>query len=172
MKTTLVLSLIGPDKAGLVEMLSKTLANRQANWLECSMSQLAGKFAGLLTVNIDSDQVEALTQDLNQLGAQGLKVTTESCREQQPEKQLVSLTLELVGHDKHGLIRDISQALSQNNIRFDNLHTEIVSGSMSAEPMFKATAQLLAPKGLDYDKLQESLEGIAPNMMVDITINA
>ncbi|MGB4246421.1 MAG: ACT domain-containing protein, partial [Pseudohongiellaceae bacterium] len=48
MATYLVLTIIGDDKPGLVELLSETIARHSGNWLESNMSHLAGKFAGIL----------------------------------------------------------------------------------------------------------------------------
>ena len=60
MNTYLVLTVIGDDKPGLVESLSSVIADHQGNWLESSMSQLAGKFAGILKVSVNKDHAQAL----------------------------------------------------------------------------------------------------------------
>ena len=55
-------------------------------------------------------------------------------------------------------------------INVERLSTELVSGSMSAEELFKAQAEILAPSNTDLDELQEALESIASDLMVDITL--
>ena len=82
-----------------------------------------------------------------------------------------SFTLELVGHDKPGIVREISQALAKRHINVERLSTELTSGSMSAELLFKASADLSASTDADLDELQEALEAIASDLMVDITLN-
>ena len=52
MNTYLVLTVIADDKPGLVETLAEVIADHKGNWLESSMSQLAGKFAGILRVSV------------------------------------------------------------------------------------------------------------------------
>ena len=47
---SLVLTVIGADRPGLVEALSKTVADHGASWLESRMAHLAGHFVGLLRV--------------------------------------------------------------------------------------------------------------------------
>ena len=44
--TDLVLTLIGPDRPGLVEAVAEVVARHGGNWLESRMAHLAGKFAG------------------------------------------------------------------------------------------------------------------------------
>jgi len=170
--TSLVLTVIGPDKPGLVELLAQTIADHQGNWLESGMSRLAGKFAGILITEVPAEQVEALEAALAALKSQGLKVVAERSVEPAAENNAQSFTLELVGHDKPGIVRDISLALSQRKVNVERLSTELVSGSMSAEELFKANADLTAAADADLDELQDALEDIASDLMVDITLNS
>lgn len=41
----LVLTLIGPDRPGLVEAVADTIAARGGNWVESRMARLGGQFA-------------------------------------------------------------------------------------------------------------------------------
>ncbi|MGY8869483.1 MAG: glycine cleavage system protein R [Pseudomonadales bacterium] len=169
--TSLILTVIGPDKPGLVECLSQTIAAHDGNWLESALSRLGGKFAGILVIKVPKAKAAGLTSALLELEKSGLKIIAEAADEQDRPSTLQSFTLELIGHDKPGIVREISQALAQRHINVESLSTELVSGSMSAELLFKAQAQLLAPESLDFDDLQSAIESIASDLMVDITLN-
>jgi glycine cleavage system regulatory protein len=169
--TSLVLTVIGPDKPGLVEQLSKTILQHKGNWLESGFSRLGGKFTGILVVSVDEEQVAPLQASLQNLQTSGLRITAEVSDDSERSETLRPLTLELIGHDKPGIVKDISQALASRQINVESLNTELVSGSMSAELLFKAEAHLLAPETLDIDELQSALENIASDLMVDITLN-
>jgi glycine cleavage system regulatory protein len=169
--TSLVLTVIGPDKPGLVERLSNTVLTHEGNWLESGLSRLGGKFAGIVLVDVPEAQVTPLTEALQALAGAGLKVAVEHSDEPSATTDFQPLTLELIGHDKPGIVRDISTALANRKINVEHLDTELVSGSMSAELLFKAQASLLAPPDVDIDDLQDALEGIASDLMVDITLN-
>ena len=52
MQTLLVLTVIGEDKPGLVESMAQAITDNSGNWLESSLSQIAGKFAGVLVVSV------------------------------------------------------------------------------------------------------------------------
>lgn len=170
MMTSLVLTVIGPDKPGLVEILSQTIARHNGNWLESGMSRLGGKFAGILIVSVPTDDANTLEQALGELQGQGLKVTIERSEEAGSDTSRSPIQLELVGHDKPGIVREIAQALAARHINVESLDTELTSGSMSGEQLFKAEASLLAPEDLDLDELQQALEAIASDLMVDITL--
>ena len=79
MSTYLVLTVIGDDKPGLVEMLADTVARHSGNWLESNMSHLAGKFAGILRVSVADAHADALIQDLQKLSS-ALKLVVEKVR--------------------------------------------------------------------------------------------
>ena len=169
--TTLILTIIGPDKPGLVERLSNTIAEHDGNWLESALSRLGGKFAGILVISVPDDKAPALTDALQGLQTSGLKIIAETADEEERPSTLQAFTLELIGHDKPGIVREISQALAKRHINVESLTTELVSGSMSAELLFKAEAHLLAPDSLDFDDLQSAIEAIASDLMVDITLH-
>lgn len=42
---------------------------------------------------------------------------------------------------------------------------------MSADKLFKADAELLVPAEVDLDDLQDTLEAIAGDLMVDLTLD-
>ena len=52
------------------------------------------------------------------------------------------------------------------------LTTHITSGAMSGEQMFQMKAQLTVPQALDVDTLQAALEGLANELMVDVSFDA
>ena len=169
--TSLVLTVIAQDKPGLVELLSETIANHQGNWQESSMSRLAGKFAGILIIEVPQSSSEALTAALNDLQSQGLNVSVEATNDTAVAETYHHVSIELIGHDKPGIVRDISHALNSLKINVESLTTELVSGSMSAEELFKASADLRVPEGVELDDLQTALEDIANDLMVDINLN-
>ncbi|WP_261842575.1 glycine cleavage system protein R [Aliamphritea ceti] len=169
--TSLVLTVIAQDKPGLVELLSETIANHKGNWQESSMSRLAGQFAGILIIEVPQGNSEALTAALNDLQSQGLNVNVQASKDAAPEETYQHVTIELIGHDKPGIVREISHALNSLKINVESLSTELVSGSMSAEELFKAEASLRVPTSVELDDLQNALEDIANDLMVDLNLN-
>src|SRR5215468_8514847 len=106
--TDLVLTLIGPDRPGLVEAVAGIVAAHGGNWLESRMTHLAGKFAGILRAELPPDRVAGA------LEARGLKVIAETAPRgaagAAPAPQR-TMDLELVGLDRPGIVREIAQLL-------------------------------------------------------------
>jgi glycine cleavage system regulatory protein len=49
----LVLTVIAPDRPGIVEAISKTALAHGANWEASRMVRLGGRFAGVLLVSVE-----------------------------------------------------------------------------------------------------------------------
>ena len=168
MSTSLVLTAIGDDKPGLVEQLSTVISRHNGTWLESSMSHLAGKFAGIVCVSVDENDVDALKRDLAALP--GLRITAEVSGEP-PAEAGRRLTLALVGHDRIGIVREVAQVLARHAVNVEELNTHTASAPMSAEILFHATAELTASPDLDSSTLVRELEQISNDLMVDITLD-
>ena len=53
MKTSLILTLIGPDRPGLVSAVSACAGAHGANWMESRLTRLAGQFAGVVRLEVE-----------------------------------------------------------------------------------------------------------------------
>lgn len=168
---SLILTVIGDDRPGLVERLAKAISQHQGNWLESSMSHLAGKFAGIVSIDLPSAQIAALEADLAKL--QGLRVTAEVSEPEPPSVAAGQrrLKLSLIGHDRIGIVKEVSQVLASHAINVESLSTHTSSAPMSAALLFHAVAELTALPGLDARALKHELEKISNDLMVDITLD-
>jgi len=175
MTTNLVLTVIGDDKPGLVESLAQVIARNHGNWLESNMSHLAGKFAGILRVSVNDVSADALMSDLQQLSDSPakLKVMVEKAfaAAASPE-QLRTLRLKLVGNDRPGIIKEVSQALAAQHVNVEELLTQCSSAPMSGDMLFHAEAVLRIPASLTVDELQAGLERLADDLIVEISLAA
>lgn len=164
----LVLTLIGPDRPGLVEAVADVIAAHGGNWLESRMAHLAGKFAGILRAELPGDRVAAATQALARLEGRGLKVVIESGAPRAAAGR--SLELELVGLDRPGIVREISQLLAQHGINVEELTTDRTSAPMSGEMLFSARARVQLADGTDVGAVRAALERLANDLMVEIRL--
>ncbi|MDP1932255.1 MAG: ACT domain-containing protein [Gammaproteobacteria bacterium] len=169
MATYLVLTIIGDDKPGLVELLSETIARHSGNWLESNMSHLAGKFAGILRVSVEDSHADALVQDLQKLSSV-LRLVVEKVSVSEPVQRHRTLRLSLVGNDRPGIIKEISRALAAQHVNVEELATQCTSAPMSGELLFNAQAVLKVPVDLDLDALQAQLEKLADDLIVEINL--
>jgi glycine cleavage system regulatory protein len=168
MRTALVLTIIGDDKPGIVEQLSDHILAAGANWEESRMARLGGKFTGLLRVSVDADRADALAAQLRMAPA-GLTVVVERSGERH-EPGLRTIRLELLGHDQPGIIRNISRVLADQAVNIEELETDTTSAPMSGDTLFRARASLRVPADVSLTRLQSTLEELAGELMVDLTL--
>lgn len=168
MRTSLVLTLIGNDRPGIVERLADEILAAGGNWEESRMARLAGKFAGLLRVSIDAERAEALTSRLRAADV-GLTVVVEPSSDRPDHAR--TLRLELVGADHPGIVRDISRILAQHQVNIEELETDVTSAPMSGETLFRARAHLRIPASIAVEWLRSRLETLAADLMVDLTLD-
>lgn len=169
MATYLVLTIIGDDKPGLVELLAETIARHAGSWQESNMSHLAGKFAGILRVSVEDAHADALVDDLQKLSSV-LRLVVEKVQVIDPVARQRTLRLSLVGNDRPGIIKEISRALAAQHVNVEELATQCTSAPMSGELLFNAQAVLKVPVDLDVDALQAELERLADDLIVDINL--
>jgi len=165
----LVLTVIGDDRPGLVGELSAAISAHQGNWLESSMAQLAGKFAGIVEVGVGADKAEALQKALGEVS--GLRISVEKAQAEKSTLAGRRLKLALVGHDRIGIVREVSQVLAHHAVNVESLDTHTSSAPMSAAVLFHAVAELTAAPELDVGALTGELERISNDLMVDITLD-
>jgi methionyl-tRNA formyltransferase len=170
MITSLVVTVIGPDRPGIVSLLSAKAQGFGANWAGSRMASLAGHFAGMVHFEVPPENADALAAALKALESSDLRILIEKSGGAAVPEGRRAVKIEVVGHDRPGIVRDMSGALAQRGVSIVELHTEIVSGAMTAEHLFKVKANLLVPKNVTNDEVRRAMEALANEMMVDLEL--
>jgi glycine cleavage system regulatory protein len=165
-----VITVFGDDRPGVISALSGPVTRHDGNWERSQLARLAGKFAGIVEVSVPDERYAALVSELTALENQGLHVTVEGedlteAQEAEGEEFL----LELLGNDHHGIVAEISAVLAEHGISIEELHTEVREAPMAGGHLFEARAVLVAPTE-ETDALRVALEGLADELMVDLTL--
>lgn len=169
--TTLVITVIGDDRAGLVSALADVIAEHGGSWGRSQLAELAGKFAGIVTVDLPQERVAELTAALEPLSGvleTAVHHTAGTAGETGPRR--TSYRLELVGNDRPGIVRDISSVLSAHGVSIEDLGTRTAPAPMAGGELFEVAAVLRPAPGSDLEGLRGALEELAGELMVDITL--
>jgi glycine cleavage system regulatory protein len=167
---TFTLTCIGDDRPGLVSALSAPISAHGGSWERSQMARLAGKFAGVLLVEVADERAEALVADLTALKDIGLEVLLE--RTDMPaEHPSLRLSLELLGADHPGIVAEISAALAAQRIGIEELSTDVREAPMAGGMLFEARAVLEAPPTTSTEELRTMLEALADELMVEIRLS-
>lgn len=169
---SLVMTILGPDRPGVVELVAKVVSQHGGNWLESRMAHLAGQFAGIVHAAVPPEQVAALTLALQNLSNDGLTVLLHVEADEGAAIVYAPMWLDLMGADRPGIVREVTRVLSEHEVNVEEFQTECLSAPMSGEKLFQATARLRLPPGLSVQRLQQELERIGHDLMVDIRLQA
>ena len=170
---TLILTVIGDDRPGLVSTLSASIGAHGASWEHSQMSRLGGKFAGIVLVEVAEKKVDALTADLVALDAEGLLVVAERTADPDDspdEPETLRLRLDLIGADHPGIVAEISAALADRSVSIEELSTDVRDAPMAGGTVFEASAVLKAPSRATAEEVRAMLEELADDLMVDVTL--
>lgn len=171
MLTTMVITVFGADRPGLVESISGPAAEHGANWLESRMLHLGGHFTGIVRLEIETSRYDGLVTALHRLQDKGLNVVVHNAGPGTGgEAWGKPVTIEIVGHDRPGIVREIARVLAARAVNVEELATERSSAPMSGELIFKATIEVRLPPGVEHASVQAELERIASDLMVDLVV--
>ena len=169
MTTSLVATVIGRDRPGIVNEISDVARGFGANWAGSRMASLAGQFAGMVHFQVSAENADALGSALRRLEQSGRQVL--SARSDETARDIRrTVRLEVVGHDRPGIVRDVSAKLAQQGVSIHELETAVESAPMSGEQHFRMSAVLALPARISDDDVKASLESVANEMMVDIVL--
>lgn len=165
--TTLVLTVIGDDRAGLVSSLSGVIARHHGNWTTSQLAELAGKFAGIVLVEVDEQNAGALAEALEPLKGL-LDVTVHQGNASAPAGD--PLTLDLVGADRPGIVQDITSVITHAGGSIETLTSRVTEAPMAGGDLFTARA-VVRVDSAHTAGLRAELEKLADTFMVDFTFD-
>lgn len=139
-------------------------------WLESRLAHLAGEFAGIVLIDVPEPNIALLTAALRDLKSTGLRITVERSADPHTPESRKTVKLELVGADRPGIVRDVTRALTGLGVNIEEFTSGIEAAPFSGAEMFRATARLRVPDDLASEDLRKTLERLAGEIMVDLTV--
>lgn len=166
MDRTVILTVVGSDRPGLTRAIADAVYAAGGNWLESHLSRLGGKYVGSVLVELPEERLDELEKAARGIDAFGIKVDIIGAAKTD-ERTGQSLTIEIVGQDRPGIVREVTTALAGLEVNIEDFTTAIEGSAWSGAPLFKGKVKLLIPEDLSTDKVREALEGISGEIMVD-----
>jgi glycine cleavage system regulatory protein len=169
MNIPLVITFVGPDRAGLVSAISDAVAAHEGTWLESRLARLAGQFAGVVRADAPEAQANALEKALATLPGLNLTVTRGGATDEPAKRRL---RLELLGLDRPGIVRDATRALAALGVNIAEFESELRPAPFSGAPMFYASALLETPEDVSPDAVRQALEELAGELTAEFPESA
>lgn len=187
----LVLTVIGDDRAGLVSALASVVTDHGGNWEQSQLAELAGKFAGIVVVGVPGERESDLTEALLALdgmldvsvyageepdgsgetgGSRAAEGDGGSHAEVTASGEPQHLTVDLLGNDRPGIVREVSSVLSEHHLSIESMTTGTREAPMAGGLLFEAHVVAVVPASSDTNALRDDLERLASELLVDIAV--
>ena len=169
MQKTLVLTVLGRDRTGIVDSLAQVVSAQGGNWLESHLARFAGQFAGIVRITCPTEATEALTQELEALSGSGLQVTIAQDESEEDESATLRYHLDVLGNDRPGILSEVSRALRSQNANIIEINTQIEPAPETGQDIFHTIAEVTLPESSEPETLSEALEALSPDLQVALS---
>lgn len=161
------MTILGSDQRGLVRMIAEVVEQHGGSWIESRLARLAGHFAGVIRVDCPTAAQEALETALNNLEAQGIRITLvqEPIREVESSPRVVC---EVLGNDRSGIVREITDTIARCGGNVEELITDVESAPMSGDFLFRARGVISFQDEGSITSLQCAIEELSDDLSVTI----
>lgn len=172
--TTLILTVAGADRPGLVAAVADIVDAHGGNWENSQLAELAGTFAGVVQISVAPERIDVLQaalRDLDGLLTVAVHTPADSHHADQAASdsaQRISLTV--LGNDRPGIVREVSGVLSAHAVSIEKMTTETRDAAMAGGRLFESTVTATVPASADLDALRTALERLAAEVQVDISV--
>jgi len=170
--TTLVLTVVGADRAGLVAAVADVVDAHGGNWENSQLAELSGAFAGIIEVSVDTGRVDELRTALSRLDGLLTVAVHESEVAAGEAGELRRFAFRVLGNDHPGIVREISSTLSAHGLSIDRMSSETYDAAMSGGRLFEALIAVRVEDAVDVDAVTSALEALAAEIQVDVTLES
>ncbi|MFS2242358.1 MULTISPECIES: glycine cleavage system protein R [unclassified Microbacterium] len=166
--TTLILTVAGADRPGLVSSVADVVAAHGGNWENSQLAELAGTFAGVIEISIAADRVDALREDLDALDGM-LSITVHAGADTSASDAAQRISISVLGNDRAGIVREISGVLNAHALSIESMTTHTRDAAMAGGRLFESSVTATLPASADLGALRADIERLTHDLQVDIT---
>ena len=169
----IVITVIGPDRVGIVDGVTKKVLEFHGNVEESRMARLGGEFVMLLLISVPGEQAEGLSSafaDIERDGFQLFIRETESTTSTK-YRGWIPYKITVSGADNEGIINSVTHYLSEKGVSIESMDTNTTAAPMSGTLLFTMTAIIIVPPELTYHSWREPLNEVSDAMNVGIEVS-
>ncbi len=166
---TLVITVLGNDRKGLVDSLSHIIDSHNGSWVQSQMSELGGKFAGIVVATVPDGSVDACVTGLESLNALDIDIAVQVAAQSPTSPAEIGFDVDLVGPDRAGVVHELASALGTVDANILELVSETRDAPMAGGRLFEVQAWVAGPDQLTIDQLMDALTGLGTEFIVEVT---
>ncbi|MFN2127529.1 MAG: glycine cleavage system protein R [Anaerolineales bacterium] len=171
-KEYLVVTIIGPDRRGLVANITEKIVAHNANIEESRMARLGGEFAVLMLLSISDDKRPSLLEALEILSVNQVQVFVKDTDFSRLKvfEGYVPYVISVIGADHEGIVHHVAEYMAELRIQVDDMETHVTKAPVTGTPLFSMQAEVQSPPEISLPQLREKLEKLGDQLGVDIDV--
>ncbi len=171
----LVMSALGPDRAGLVAQVTHFVTERGGNIEDSRMAVLGAEFGILMLVSGSPTTIERIVREATQLEADagiGLMLRPTKSPEEHRRAATIPCLVMAEALDHEGIVRAVALAISKLGINIVRLETSAYHAPVTGSPLFRLEATVDLPRGVSVAELRARMEEVARDENLDISVRS
>ena len=171
MRTYSVLSLIGPDRPGIVDEVSHILAAGSCNIEDSRMAVLGGEFGLLMLLSGEPEAAKKAVEAAKRWAeAQKMLVIAKPTKPPaQPEGASARISLEIP--DRPGIVNKVSHFLAEHGANVESLQTSVIRAPFTGTPIFSMNISVSSGGKLPIEQLRGALHSLAEDEDITIAVD-
>ena len=167
--TTLVLTVVGGDRAGLVAEVADVVAAHGGNWEHSRLAELSGAFAGIIEVSVPASRADGLREALRALdGLVAIAVAAAGTPAEVHDAHRFSF--QVLGNDRPGIVKEVTSTLASLGVGVERMATETRDAAMAGGRLFEAAIVATVPVSVEVSRVRAELERLAAEIQVDVSL--
>lgn len=168
MSQLIVISVVGTDRTGVVQDLTKVILSCGGNIEESRMTTLGSEFAMLLLVSGNWATLNKLEQGLNKLGdGKDLTVSIRQTDAKMATGDRMPYAVDIVSLDQQGIVFNLANFFASHDIEIADVATRSYAAAHTGSPMFSVQMAINVPSTVHIAQLREEFMEICDRLNLD-----
>lgn len=166
----LILFLVGKDRPGIVDDVSRLLFDRGANIEDSRMASMGGAFSIMTLFSCSPEQLNTIRTELEHLKQMGFEVSLHEVDDPiaRPKRAELPLKIEVTAMDHPGIVQRVVHLLRRHDVNIESLNTQVTKAPLSGAPIFGLVLEAGVPAEKSIAKIKEELSVLAAEMNMDL----
>ena len=170
-KTYLVISALGEDRPGIVNSLSRTIAEHGCNIEDSRMTVLGGEFAAMLLVEGKWNTLAKVENVLPEMESQlGMTIIAKRTGERESTRNLIPYAVEVVSMDHPGIVNSLAGFFAERQINIEDMATSSYAAAHTGTPMFSVHITVGIPSDMHIAALREEFMDYCDSLNLDAVL--
>jgi glycine cleavage system regulatory protein len=165
MSVQIMITVSGSNQVDLIKVLSDKTHALGGKWLNSKISHIDNYVAGLIKIELQAGNVEKLLAEFKTIDINIESVDLGSVT----HEKATPLNLCIDGKDRPGLVRNITQVLSDNSIQVDNMECNRLGVPAIGATLFTSHFKIVVDEQFNKSALISSLQEIADDLIIDLS---